>query len=320
MVDSRLLMPVAGGKSYLHDECLETGGSALELVPSLDEEESVLWKPYGVSYRGYSCSSVMSWFSRIEPQNYALGPHDLRTLSYLSATSAVWLPVLTYDGLRFTSYCTHKVRKQFKFDQEVPITVEVVADVLPTTNPFIKSRAFHYWSNTTSELVIPSGERAGIYTMGMNHYWQDLMTSMLEFRNGGNESIEHLLHLYKAPSLNLQLFVATNTVTTYARKQGLGYVVWHSDLSKWMTYSKRHTSAWLKANPNNIPALEKVASKRGKRVTAAASSSKKKKSVAKVKKSASKGIVIREPVAKTPQPEEQATPRGFSSKKTVRKC
>ena len=233
----------------------------LELVPSLDEEESVLWRPYGASYRGYSCSSVMSWFSRIEPQNYALGPYDTRILSYLSATSASWLPVLTYDGLRFIPYCVHKVRRQFGFDQEVPAIMEVVADVLPTINPFIKSRAFHYWSSTTLEVVIPSGERVGICTMGMNHYWRDLMTSMLEFRNNGNESIEHLLHLCKAPSPNLQLFVATNTVTTYATKQGLGYVVWRSDLSKWMTYSKRHPSAWLKANANNIPAPEKVASK-----------------------------------------------------------
>jgi hypothetical protein len=143
----------------------------LELVPSLDEEESVLWRPYSASYRGYSCSSVMSWFSRIEPQNYALGPNDMRILSYLSATSASWLPVLTYDGLRFTPYCVHKVRRQFGFDQEVPAIMEIVADVLPTINPFIKSRAFHYWSSTISEVVIPSGERVGICTMGMNHYW-----------------------------------------------------------------------------------------------------------------------------------------------------
>jgi hypothetical protein len=243
----------------------------------------------------------------------------MRTLSYLSTTSASWLRVLTYDGLRFTPYCPHRVRKQFGFGKEVPATMEVVADALPTINPFIKSQAFHYWSSTTPEVVIPSGERAGTYTMGMNHYWRDLMTSMHEFRNGGNESIEHLLHLCKAPSPNLQLFTATNTVTMYAIKKGLGYIVWCSDLSKWMTYSKRHPSAWLKENPNNIPVPEKDASKRGKRVTDVASSSKKKKSVAKAKKSTSRGVVIREPMVETPQPEEQATPRGFSSKKTVRK-
>uniref|UniRef100_A0A2N9JB30 Aminotransferase-like plant mobile domain-containing protein n=1 Tax=Fagus sylvatica TaxID=28930 RepID=A0A2N9JB30_FAGSY len=228
----------------------------LELVPSLDEEESMLWRSYGASYRGYSCSSVMSRFSKVEPQNYAIGPDDMRTLSYLSATSAGWLPVLTL----------------------------MVIDSHPIVH-----------IDTILEVVIPSGERVGIFTMGMNHYWRDLMTSMLEFRNGGNESIEHLLYLCKAPP-NLQLFVATNTVTT-----------------------KRHPSAWFKANLNNIPAPKKVASKRGKRVTIVASSSKKKKSITKAKKSCSRGIVIKKPMAKTPQPEEQATPMGSSSKKTVRK-
>ena len=271
------------------------------------------------NHRGYSCNSIMSWFNRIEPQNYALGLEDIRTLSYLLATSAGWLPVLTHDGLRFTSYCVHKVRRQFGYDQEVPATMEVVADILPTINPFIKSQAFPYWSTTTPEVVIPSGERVGICTMEMNHYWRDLMTSMLEFPNSGNESIEHLLPLCKAPSPNLQLFVATNMVTTYATKQGLGYVMWRSDLSKWMTYSKCHPSAWLIENPNNVPAREKVASKRGKRVTAAAFGSKRKKSVAQAEKSASKGIVIREPVTVTSQSGQQAAPRDASGKKTTRK-
>jgi hypothetical protein len=173
------------------------------LVPSLDEEDFILWRLYGASHRGYSCDSIMSWFSRIEPQNYAFGPEDMRTLSYFSATSAGWLPVLTHDGLRFTSYCTHRVRRQFGYNQEVPATMEVVADILSTINPFIKSRAFPYWSTTTPEVVIPSGKRVGICTMEMNHYWRDLMTSMLEFQNSGNESIEHLLPLCKAPSPNL---------------------------------------------------------------------------------------------------------------------
>uniref|UniRef100_A0A2N9H2H3 Aminotransferase-like plant mobile domain-containing protein n=1 Tax=Fagus sylvatica TaxID=28930 RepID=A0A2N9H2H3_FAGSY len=204
-----------------------------ELVPSLDEEDFVLWRPYGASHRGYSCDSIMS--------------------------------------------CT-----------------------------------------TIPEVVIPSGERVGIYTMGMNHYWRDLMASMLEFRNNGHESIEHLFPLCKAPSPNLQLFVATNTVTTYATKQGSGYVVWRSDLSKWMTNSKRHPSTWLEENPNNVPAPEKVASKRGKRITAAASSSKRKKSVAQ-EKSISKGIVIREPITATFQSGEQAVPKDVSGKKIARK-
>jgi hypothetical protein len=287
-----------------------------ELVPSLDEEDFVLWRPYGDSHRGYFCDSIMSWFSKIEPQNYALGPEDVRTLSYLSVTSAGWLPVLTHNGLLFTSYCAHRVRRQFGYDQEVPATMETVADALPTINPFIKSRAFAYWRSTIPEVVIPSGERVGICTSGMNQYWRDLMTSMLEFWSSGHESIEHLFPLCKAPSTNPQLFAATNTVTTYSTKQGLGYVVWRSDLSKWMTYSKGHPSSWLEENPNHVSAPEKVASKKGKRITATVSGSKRKKPTA-PEKSLSKGIVIREPA--TSQSRKQPVPKDVLGKKIVRK-
>uniref|UniRef100_A0A2N9FC47 Aminotransferase-like plant mobile domain-containing protein n=1 Tax=Fagus sylvatica TaxID=28930 RepID=A0A2N9FC47_FAGSY len=241
-----------------------------ELVPSLDDEDFVLWRPYGDSHRGYFLRFLSCLGSaRIEPQNYALGPEDIRTLSYLSVTSAEYEDSLGYD-------------------QEVPATMAVIADALPTINPFIKSRAFAYWSSTIPEVVIPSGDRIGICTMGMIQYWRGLMTSMLEFRSSGHESIEHLFPLCKAPSTNPQLFAATNTVTTYSTKQGLGYVVWR----------------------------KKVASKRGKRITATVSGSKRKKSAA-PEKSISKGIVIREP--ETSQSGRQPVPKDVSGKKIVRK-
>uniref|UniRef100_A0A2N9HEB1 Aminotransferase-like plant mobile domain-containing protein n=1 Tax=Fagus sylvatica TaxID=28930 RepID=A0A2N9HEB1_FAGSY len=260
-----------------------------ELVPSLDDEDFVLWRPYGDSHRGYFCDSVMSWFSKIEPQNYALGPEDIRTLSYLSVTSAGWLPVLTHNGLLFTSYCAHRVRRQFGYDQEVPATMATAADVLPTINPFIKSRAFAYWRSAIPEVVIPSGDRIGICTSGMKQYWRDLMTSMLEFRSSGYENLEHLLPLCKAPSTNPQLFAATNT---------------------------GHPSSWLEENPDHISAPEKVASKRGKRITATVSGPKREKPTA-PEKSPSKGIVIREPASS--QSRKQPVPKDVLGKKIVRK-
>ncbi len=61
----------------------------------------------------------MSWFSKVEPQSYALSPHDTRTLTYLSTTNAGWLPVLSLGGLWFTSYCVYRVRKKFGLDLEI---------------------------------------------------------------------------------------------------------------------------------------------------------------------------------------------------------
>ena len=42
------------------------------LIPSLDSESKVCWRPYGVSHRGFMYESVMSGFSNIEAQDYSL--------------------------------------------------------------------------------------------------------------------------------------------------------------------------------------------------------------------------------------------------------
>ena len=81
------------------------------LVPSLDSESKICWRPYGVSHRGFVYESVMSGFSNIEAQDYTLIAGDMGSLTYLSATNAGWLPVLSSDGLQFTVYSAHRVRK-----------------------------------------------------------------------------------------------------------------------------------------------------------------------------------------------------------------
>uniref|UniRef100_A0A2N9HJK4 Aminotransferase-like plant mobile domain-containing protein n=1 Tax=Fagus sylvatica TaxID=28930 RepID=A0A2N9HJK4_FAGSY len=169
------------------------------LIPSLDNESKVCWRPYGVSHRGFMYESVMSGFSNIEAQDYSVVAGDTASLTYLSATNAGWLPVLSSDGLRFTVYSAHRVRKQFGFDQEVPAVMGVAAGEIPTLNPFLRDRAFAYWSSAAVRVIIPSGDRVGAYTTGMSNYWRGLMAAMVEFRNSGRGDISHLLESYTSP-------------------------------------------------------------------------------------------------------------------------
>ena len=158
----------------------------------------------------------MSGFSNIEAQDYSIVAGDTASLTYLSATNAGWLPILSSDGLRFTVYSAHRVRKQFGFDQEVPAVMGVAAGEIPTLNPFLRDRAFAYWSSAAARVIIPSGDRIGVYTTGMSNYWRGLMAAMVEFRNSGRGDISHLLESYTSPLPHPRLFVATNTMTTYA--------------------------------------------------------------------------------------------------------
>lgn len=124
------------------------------------------------------------------------------------------------------------MRRQFGFDQVILIVIGVAADEIPTINPFLKAKAFAYWSSVAPQVVVPSGDRVGIYTMGMHNYWRELMAIMMEFRNGGKGNISHLLYLCIPPLPHPCLFPATITMTTYANRQSLGYAVWRQDKLK----------------------------------------------------------------------------------------
>ena len=114
------------------------------LIPSLDSESQVCWRPYGVTHRGFAYESVMSEFRNVEAQDYTLIAGDVRSLIYLSATNAGWLPVLSSSRLQFIAYSAHRVRRQFGFDQEVPAVMGIAAGEIPTINPFLKAKAFAY--------------------------------------------------------------------------------------------------------------------------------------------------------------------------------
>ena len=195
------------------------------LVPSLDSESKICWRPYGVSHHEFVDESVVSGFSNIKVQDYTLIAEDMRSLTYLSATNASWLPVLSSDELQFTIYSAHRVRKQFGFNQEILAVMGVAAGEIPTINPFLRARAFAYWSGIAPRVIVPIGDRIGVYTTGMSNYWRGLMAAMVEFRNSGRRDISHLLESYTSPLPHPRLFVATNTMTTYADRQSLGYIV-----------------------------------------------------------------------------------------------
>ena len=90
------------------------------------------------------------------------------------------------------------------------------------------------------------------------------MAVMVEFRDSGREDISHLLESYTSPLPHPRLFGATNTMTTYANCQSLGYAVWHHEDSWWVIYGNHHPPLWLRDHPH-IAAPGKVPSSRGKR-------------------------------------------------------
>uniref|UniRef100_A0A2N9J9H8 Aminotransferase-like plant mobile domain-containing protein n=1 Tax=Fagus sylvatica TaxID=28930 RepID=A0A2N9J9H8_FAGSY len=249
-----------------------------------------------------------------ESKDYTLITGNVGSLTYLSATNAGWLPVLSSDGPQFTIYSAHRVRRQFGFDQEIPAIMG-------------------------SRMAIG----IGAYTAGMANYWRGLMAAMVEFRNSGRGDISHLLESYTSPLPHPRLFGATNTMTTYANRQSLGYAVWYHEDSRWVIYGNHHPPLWLRDHPY-IAAPGKVPSSRGKRNVSAGTPtavkrkqpdrSKKGEAVSKdsltqaskkQKTSVTKGskeVLTLKTVIADPPPAEEDIPEGVSapvSRKPVRK-
>ena len=312
------------------------------LIPSLDSESKVCWRPYGVTHRRFSYESVMSSFRNVEAQDYTLIAGDMGSLTYLSATSAGWLPVLSFGGLQFTVYSAHRVRRQFGFDQEVLAVMAIAAGEIPIINPFLKARAFAYWIGIAPWVIVPSGDRVGTYTTGMSNYWRELMAAMVEFRNDGRGDISHLLESYTSLLPHPRLFGATNTMTTYANRQSLGYAVWHHEDSRWVVHGNHHPPLWLRDHPHTA-APRKVPSSRGRRTASTGTPAAKEKQSSRSKKreapskdspaqasmkkkttaaKASKGVIILGTATQDPLPVEKSAAQGVSAlvnKKPVRK-
>jgi hypothetical protein len=85
------------------------------------------------------------------------------------------------------------MRRQLSFNEEVPAVMGVAAGEIPTINPFLKAKAFAYWSSVAPRVMIPNGDRVDIYTTGMSNYWRELMAAMVELKNNGRGDIFHLL-------------------------------------------------------------------------------------------------------------------------------
>ena len=102
------------------------------------------------------------------------------------------------------------------------------------------------------------------------------MAAMVEFRNSGRGDISHLLESYTSPLPHPRLFVATNTMTTYANRQSLGYAVWNYENSQWVIHGSPHPLLWLRDHPH-VAAPGKVPSSRGRRTASAGISAVKRK-------------------------------------------
>jgi hypothetical protein len=203
-----------------------------------------VWRPYSYRYAGFSCHSVLYWFSDIASQSFELFPDDTRSLTYLSAVNPGWLPVWSGKGVEYTHYCANRVRRQFGLDQGVPGSPSETLPRTPSIAPFLNDRAFDYWSQSVSRMVIPCGGRLGICTVAMQEYWLRVAVAMADYVNQGRGTRVPLSNHHAHPVETMTLSPPTQTAISYADRQNLGFAEWDGPRDGWILYSTKFPSGW----------------------------------------------------------------------------
>jgi hypothetical protein len=234
-----------------------------DLVPSLDFEKCVVWRPYSYRYAGFSCHSVLYWFSDIASQSFELLRDDTKSLTYLSAVNPGWLPIWSSKGVEYTHYCTNRVLRQFGLDQGVPGSPNETLPQVPSITPFLKDQAFGYWSQSVSRMVIPCGGRLGICTVAMQEYWLRVAVAMADYIGQGRGTRVPLLNHHAHPVETVTLSLPTQTAISYADRQNLGFAEWDGPQSGWILYSTKFPLGW-KESVKVVEERQKLDSKRGK--------------------------------------------------------
>jgi hypothetical protein len=238
-------------------------GKDLDLVPSMDFEECIVWRPYSYRYAGFSCHSVLYWFSDIASQSFELSPDDTRSLTYLSAVNPGWLPVWSDKGVEYTHYCPNRVRRQFGLDQGVPGSPSETLPRTPSIAPFLNDHAFDYWSQSVSRMVIPCGGRLGICTVAMQEYWLRVAAAMADYVKQGRGTRVPLPNHHAHPVETMTLSPPTQTAISYAERQNLGFAEWDGSRDGWILYSTMFPSGW-KESVKVVEERLRLDSKRGK--------------------------------------------------------
>jgi hypothetical protein len=215
-----------------------------DLVPSLDFEECVVWRPYSYCYTGFSCHSVLYWFSDIASQSFELLSDDTKSLTYLSAVNPGWLPVWSSKGVEYTHYCANRVRKQFGLDQGVPGSPSETLPQVPSVAPFLRDQALDYWNQFVSHMVIPCGGRLGICIVAMQEYWLRVDAAMADYIGQGRRTGVPLPNHHAHPVETMTLSPPTQTAISYADRQNLGFAEWDEPQCGWILYSTKFPSGW----------------------------------------------------------------------------
>ena len=139
----------------------------------------------------------------------AIGASELREgnitrISYLASVRARWLPAWSPHEIKYVTYCTHRVSRQFGFDQDISgSNLEVLGS-----------------NHCMDPYLYPGPSRVGACTKRMHDYWTRVMRVFVKYVRGGTPSDIPMLGLYVEPPSKFRILRNVASRKGYSSHQG----------------------------------------------------------------------------------------------------
>jgi hypothetical protein len=222
------------------------------LMDSLDKGTGFTWRLY---------SNLVSDFASRSPlllmHGFAIGASGLREgdmtrISYLASVKAGWLPAWSPQGIKYVAYCTHRVTRQFQFDQDIPGSNLEVLGSDHCMHPYLKGKAYAFYSSKLPQVLYPGTSQVGACTKRIHDYWARIMGIFVEYVRGGTQSDIPMPGLCIEPPSNFRILRNVASRNGYGSRQGAGYVEWHEEKSSWKVFGTHLPQEWASTHSTFI--------------------------------------------------------------------
>ena len=132
------------------------------------------------------------------------------------------------SGPRYTHYSTHRVLRQFGFDQDIPLVFKDIVPSLPSLDPFLRLQAFSYWSRRSPQFVVPNSQRGVFASNGYAGYWRRVQKSFVDYVGFGTIRKAPNPSISSAPTSNKHLSLPTAGIVSTVVSSKTGFVEWHT--------------------------------------------------------------------------------------------
>ena len=152
---------------------------------------------------------------------------------------------------------------QFRFDQCTPGSNLEVLGSDHCMDPYLKGKAYAFYSSMLSQVFYPSPSRVGACTKRMHDYLAKVMGIFVEYVRGGTQSNILMPGLRVEPPSNFRIFLNVASGNGYGSRQGAGYVEWHEEKSSWKVLGTHLPPKWASTHSTFIED-ERGRSKKGR--------------------------------------------------------